>query len=40
MVKEVQWDEMVHLDLLGRRASRAFQVPLDFKGKPGLLDCQ
>jgi hypothetical protein len=40
MVKEVHQDEMVHLDLLARRESRDFQVPLDFKDNLGLLDCQ
>lgn len=39
-MKEVHQDEMVHLDLLARRESRAFQVPLDFKGNLVLLDCQ
>jgi hypothetical protein len=40
MVKEVHWDEMVHLALLARRESRDFQVPLDFKGNLDLLDYQ
>jgi hypothetical protein len=40
MVKEVHVDEMVYLVLLAKRESRAFRVPLDFKGSLGLLDCQ
>jgi hypothetical protein len=40
MVQGVHQDEMVHLDPKGRRVSRAFQVLLDFKGQPVLLDCR
>jgi hypothetical protein len=40
MVQEVHQDKMAYLDLLGRRVSRAFLVPLDFKGKLDLLGCQ
>lgn len=40
MVQGVRQDEMVQLDPKGRRVSRAFQVLLDFKGQPVLLDCR
>jgi hypothetical protein len=40
MVQEVHQDEMAHLDHPVTRVSKAFLVPLDFKDKLGLLDCQ